>query len=82
MMPARQSPEAGVYRCSYLIDGRPAYFIVDYHGAEHDDRRVHEHETEQEVREELQEALWFMNPRRRGGRYPSAPSRQPPLRLL
>lgn len=80
-MPARKHPEPGVYRCFYLIDGRPSYFIVDYDGREHDDRIVGEHERERDVIEELQERLWLMNPQRRGGRF-SAASRRPPLRLL
>lgn len=74
--------EPGVYRFFALIDGRPAYYIVDYDGVEHDARVVSEFETERQVIDELREALWFMNPRRRGAKYPKEPSRQPPLRLL
>lgn len=81
MMAAKHMPEAGVYRCFYLIDGRPAYYIVDYHGVEHEDRIVGEGERERDVIDELSEVLWFMNPQRRGGKF-SAASRRPPLRLL
>ncbi len=79
-MAARQVPEPGVYRFFALIDGRPAYFIVDWHGVESEMRILGNGEHEADVVRELEEEL---------GEPPSpSPSadrhrvRRPVLRLL
>lgn len=55
--------EPGVYPCSYLIDGRPAYFVIGWGGLRSEDHVVGEHETEREVIEYLADALWAVRPR-------------------
>lgn len=63
MMAANKLPEPGVYPSAHLIDGRPAYFVIDYHGVQSEDYIVGEHETEQQVIAYLADALWAVRPR-------------------
>lgn len=77
IMAAHKNPKPGVYRCFYPIDGRPAFYVIDYHGARSEDRRVEEDELETEVIADLSAALWAVRPREAGARAP-----RPVLRLL
>lgn len=80
-MLARTVPEPGVYRFFALIDGRPAYYTIDWHGVESEPRRVDEYETEQEVIDDLADALWLLKPRGPNGKG-AASGQRPFLRLL
>lgn len=77
-MVAHKSLEPGVYRFFALIDGRPAFFYIDWRGAEHPLRVVERYETEEEVVAEL-EAAMGPRPSRRS---PSFPNGRPPLFLV
>lgn len=79
-MAARKPPEPGVYRFPFLIDDRPAFYLVDWKGFEHELRVVGEDETEREVIEELREEAG-PSPSRSGDRRRQRPDR-PPLFLL
>lgn len=63
MMAAKKRPEPGVYPCSYLLDGRPAYFVVGWDGTRSEDHVVSELETERQVIDYLADALWAVRPR-------------------
>ena len=63
MMAAQKKPVAVVCKFFGLIDGRPAYFVVDWHGVESELHVVGEDETEEEVIERLSDALWVTRPR-------------------
>lgn len=76
-MVAYKLPEPGVYRYFVLIDGRPAYFYIDWKGVEHPLRVVGEHETDDEVIAELEDAMG-----QRPSRSRSARPDRPPLFLL
>lgn len=76
-MVSQQKPKPGVYRRGFLIDGKVAFFVVDYHGVESEETLVEEGETEREVIERLRAALWLVRPRGAGVRPP-----RPVLRLL
>ena len=76
-MAARKTRKPGVYPCFYQIDGRPAYFVVDWYGEQSEDRRVDEFETDEEVIAYLADALWAVRPRGTGVRV-----QRPVLRLL
>lgn len=78
MMPARQIPVAVVCKFPFPVDGRPAFYVVDYHGVESELTLVDEGETEQEVIDRLSDALWVTRPRGASGR----PVPRPLLRLL
>lgn len=79
-MAAQRIAEPGVYRFFALIDGRPAFYVVDWNGIEHELRIVGEDEHEGEVIAELSDEMGpspsrsGASPRRRPGR--------PPLFLL
>lgn len=77
MMAATESPKAVVCRATYVIDGRPAYYVIDWHGVRSEDWVVGEDETEQEVIDRLSSALWMVRPRGAGAR-----PQRPLLRLL
>jgi hypothetical protein len=77
MMAAHKSPEPGVYRFFGLIEGRSAFFYIDWRGVEHPLRIVGEDDTEAGVIAELEEA---MGPRPSRSR--SARPDRPPLFLL
>lgn len=81
-MVARKTPEPGVYRFIGLLDGRPAFYTIDYHGQRSVERIVGEDESEAEVIADLSDALWALRPResRPGGGAVRAP--RPVLRLL
>lgn len=78
MMAAQKSPEPGVYRALGLIEGCPAFYVIDYHGARSEDWIVGEDETEADVIERLSAALWLVRPRGAG----AAKAPRPVLRLL
>ena len=77
-MAAQQKPAAVVCKFFGLIDGRPAYYVIDWHGVESDVTPVGEDETEQEVIDRLSDALWVTRPRGVSG----GPVQRPLLRLL
>lgn len=77
-MVAQEKPSAVVCKFIGLIDGRPAYYVVDWHGVESDVTVVAEDETEQEVIDRLSDALWVTRPRGKG----VGPVPRPLLRLL
>lgn len=81
---AQEKPEVGVYRCAHLINGSPAYVVVDWHGVESEERLVAEWETEEDVIEELSNALWLTRPKRGKRGEPSSARGQRPsfLRLM
>jgi hypothetical protein len=81
MMAAKKHPEPGVYPCSYLVDGRPAYFVIGWGGARSEDHVVGEFETEEQVIRYLADALWAVRPRGAGGRGRGRDER-PGLRLV
>ncbi len=54
---ARTKSEPGVYRYFVLIDGRPAFYYIDWDGAEHPLRVVGEGESEASVIAELEAAM-------------------------
>jgi hypothetical protein len=80
-MVAHPPPDPGVYRYFALIDGCPAFYVVDYHGVQSELRVVDGDETEAEIIEHLSAALWAVRPR---GDSASAPAQgqRPILRLL
>ena len=78
MMAAAKKPVAVVCKFLGLIDGRPAYYVVDWHGVESDVTVVGEDETEREVIERLSDALWVTRPRGNG----VGQVQRPLLRLL
>lgn len=80
-MAARKHPEPAVYPCSYLIDGRPAYFVIGWDGSRSEDHVVGEFETEREVIDYLADALWTVRPRELRGKGPAQVAR-PGLRLV
>lgn len=77
-MVAHKRPKPGVYLSPFLFDGRPAYYLVDWHGVRSDIRVVGETESEEEVVAELR-ASAGPNPSRASDRRRSD---QPPLFLL
>lgn len=77
-MAAAEKPVAVVCKFPFLIDGRPGYFVCDWHGAESDVTVVGEDETEQEVIDRLSDALWVTRPRGKG----AGQVQRPLLRLL
>jgi hypothetical protein len=77
MMAVRSSPEPGVYRYFVLIEGRPAYYYIDWSGLEHPVRVVGEEETEEEVIAALESAMGPRPSRSRSSRRD-----RPPLFLL
>jgi hypothetical protein len=77
-MAAVQKPVAVVCKFFGLIEGRPAYFCVDWHGVESELTIVAEDETEPEVIERLSDALWVTRPRGKG----VGQLQRPLLRLL
>lgn len=84
-MAAKQHPpEATVYRFFGLIEGRPAFYTVDWHGVESPLRIVAEDERESDVIAELSDWLEATYPYSSSAsqRDRSAPSPQPRLRLL
>lgn len=82
-MAANRIPESGVYRFPFLIDGRPAFYTVDWHGVESDVRVVGDDERESDVIRELDAFLEATHPsRRRGGSSRQGASSRPLLRLL
>lgn len=72
-------PGPCVCRFPFPIDGRPAFYVVDWHGDRSELRIVEADETEDEVIESLSDALWLVRPR---GASSEAQARQPRLRLL
>lgn len=78
MMAASRTPEAVVCKFFGLINGRPAFYVVDWHGVESELHVVGEDETEDEVIERLSDALWVTRPRGKG----AASVQRPHLRLL
>lgn len=79
-MAARKNPEPGVYPCSYLVDGRSAYFVIGWDGVRSEDHVVGEFETDGEVIEYLADALWAIRPR--GTRGGGGRAERPGLRLV
>lgn len=78
-----RNPEAGVFRFAFLIDGRPAFYTIGYHGERSEPRRVDEDETEAEVIDDLADALWLLRPASSSMREKGVASGQKPfLRLL
>lgn len=77
IMAASDSPKTGVYRHGVLVDGRVAFYVIDYHGTQSEDWLVEADETEAEVIERLSAALWLVRPRGAGVR-----ASRPILRLL
>lgn len=80
MMAAKRTPEPGVYPFFVLIDGRPAFYVVGWDGKRSEVRVVGEHETEQQVVDELADELWVTRPRHLRGAEEA--SHRPILRLL
>jgi hypothetical protein len=81
-MPKRATREPGVYPCSYLIDGRPAYFVITWDGTQSEDHVVSEDETEEQVIRYLADALWAVRPRGLGGGRGRGRDERPGLRLV
>lgn len=69
-----------VCRYPFQIDGRSAFYVVDWHGVRSELRVVEEDETEDEVIDYLSGALWSLRPR--GTSVSGAPVQRPRLRLL
>lgn len=78
IMAAPKSPEPGVYRFFGLIEGRAAFFYIDWRGIEHPLRIVQDDETEDEVIAELDAAMGSKPSRSRSLQR----DRRPPLYLL
>jgi hypothetical protein len=76
-MVAQHTRKPGVYRRAFLIDGRPAFYVIDWHGVESEETIVEEGETEREVIDRLSAALWLVRPRGSAAQVP-----RPVLRLL
>lgn len=70
--------EAVVCKFFGLVDGRPAFYVVDWHGVASEVHVVGEDETEEEVIERLSDALWVTRPRGSD----VVPVQRPLLRLL
>lgn len=82
-MGAQLRKEAGVYRFPFPVDGRPAVYVVNWDGSESDPWPIFEDEIEQEVVDDLADALWRARPSRSSGRGGAgAASGRPVLRLL
>lgn len=79
-MASVKAPFAVVCKFPFPVEGRPAFYLVDWKGFEHELRVVGEDETEREVIEELREEAG-PSPSRSGGRRSQRPDR-PPLFLL
>lgn len=79
-MVAKQIPEPGVYRFFALIDGRVAFYTIDWHGVESELRVVSDDETEDQVIADMSDTLTSIRPRRGGGGRQSG--RGPLLRLI
>lgn len=77
-MAAFDSTAPGVYRFFGLIEGRAAFFYIDWRGVEHPLRIVADDETEDEVIAELDAAMGPKPSRSRS----SLRDRRPPLFLL
>ena len=67
-MAVRPQQDPGVYRYWFLIDGRQAFFYVDWQGSEHPLRVVGDDETEAEVIAELESAMGSEPSRSRSSR--------------
>jgi hypothetical protein len=77
MIMAAHDSEPGVYRFFGLIEGRSAFFYIDWRGIEHPLRIVQDDETEDEVIAELDAAMGSRPIRSRSSRRD-----RPPLFLL
>lgn len=75
--------EPGVYRCHYLIDGRAAFYTVEWNGSESVERVVGEDESEEEVIQQMAYELGLRYPTT-GSSYAGASGRsgRPPLFLV
>lgn len=78
MMAAASKPVAVVCKFPFQVDGRSAYYVIDWHGVESELHVVGEDETEGDVIERLSVALWVTRPRGNG----VGPVQRPLLRLL
>jgi hypothetical protein len=70
--------DTGVYRYFALVDGRSAFYTIDWNGVESDLRVVQEGESEDRVIQEMAKQLGAMHPPSRA----SGRSRRPPLFLV
>lgn len=76
-----RSPTPGVVcRFPFPIEGRQAFYVIDWHGHRSELRIVEDDETEAEVIEHLSAALWVTRPR--GASAGGAPLPLPRLRLV
>ena len=80
-MAASAATKPSVCRYPFTVEGRPAFYVIDWHGVRSELRIVEEDETEDEVIQHLSDALWAVRPR--GASEVEAPDqRRPRLRLL
>lgn len=77
-MVAHRLHEPAVCRLSFLIEGRAAFYVIDWHGIRSEVTVVEDGESEDEVIDRLSGALWMTRPRGAS----SEAGLRPQLRLL